>query len=76
VRYAGGLAIGLPSFDALREAASLRVPATRFSAVAWECPDTNKIHAVQAFRPLRTIDPVAKVAARVRCHDPGCEDDQ
>lgn len=68
VRLAGGIAVGAPMVDFVREAASLRVPATRFSAMAWECPDSNKIHAVQALRPARFPDPVARVARRVRCH--------
>jgi hypothetical protein len=68
VRLAGGVALGGPMVDIVREAASLRIPATRFSAVGWECPESNKIHAVQAIRPARFPDPVARVAASVRCH--------
>lgn len=74
VRMAGGLALGTPIFEAVREAASIRVPATRFSAMAWECPVANKIYAVQGLRPARAADVVADVAARTRCHVESGED--
>lgn len=68
VRLAGGVAVGGPMVDVAREIASLRVPATRFSALGWECPESNKIHAVQAIRPARFPDPVSRVAGTLRCH--------
>lgn len=74
VRMAGGLAVGTPMVEAVREAASIRMPATRFSAMAWECPESNKIFAVQGIRPARTPDRVADVAERTRCHGASGED--
>ena len=69
VRMDGGLAIGMPMWEAVREVSSLRWPATRFSAEAWECAQSNKIYAVQSMRPRRDDDPVSGVVARMRCHD-------
>ena len=71
VRMAGGLGFGLPMWEAVREAASLRWPATRFSARAWECASSNKIYAVQSMCPRRDDDPVDAVVAQMRCHEEG-----
>jgi hypothetical protein len=66
----GGLALGLPMLDAVKEAArQFRMPATRFSATAWQCDAANKIFLVESLRPAREPDRTAEVAANTRCHD-------
>lgn len=71
----GGLAFGLPMFDAIKEASrQFRLPATRFSATAWQCETANKIFLVESMRPARETDRTAEVAANTRCHDGEGED--
>lgn len=64
----GGLAFGQPWVQALREVLSLHRPATRFSAMAWECPESNKIYLVESLRPRRAADPLPEILSRLRCH--------
>ncbi len=68
---AGGLDVGMPMFNAARDAVQLKRPATRFSARAWECDPTNKVYAITALRPANAPDVVGDVAARTRCHGGG-----
>ncbi len=70
LKLVGGPALGRPMVTVAREALSLRRPATRFGAVAWECEPGNKIYALQLMRPARVRDVVSEVAERTRCHTP------
>ncbi|MDX1933878.1 MAG: hypothetical protein SFU56_14865 [Capsulimonadales bacterium] len=64
----GGLGIGLPWMQVPQQLSRFQVPATRFSAVAWECAESNKVYLVEGFRTFRSGDSVAEVARRTRCH--------
>jgi len=68
VRLAGGLAVGMPMLEAVREASALRAPATRYHGVGWECVESNTVHLVQSLRAPRVMDPVPAVVERLRCH--------
>jgi hypothetical protein len=67
----GGLAVGMPMINAIRQATRLQWPATRFRAAAWECEPSNKLYLVESLRPSRrgTADDLDAVVARTRCHD-------
>ncbi len=70
VRMVGGLAVGLPMLDAVREVSALRAPATRYHGVGWECSESNTVHLVQSLRAPRVADPVPAVVESLRCHMP------
>jgi ribosomal protein L34E len=58
----------LPGFArAIHQLTALSRPALRFEALVWECPETNKIVALQSQHPGgdRTL---AEVVERFRCH--------
>ncbi|MFM7320117.1 MAG: hypothetical protein ACKO5K_01160 [Armatimonadota bacterium] len=71
VRMVGGLAVGMPLLDAVREVSALRAPATRYHGVGWECPVSNTLNLVQSLRAPRVADPVPAVVASLRCHFDG-----
>ncbi|MGC8669107.1 MAG: hypothetical protein ACP5VE_13410 [Chthonomonadales bacterium] len=50
-----------------RSGASLR-PALWYSGCAWACPQSNRIYAVQLWRPGRNPDLLDEVADRCECH--------
>jgi hypothetical protein len=64
----GGPRVGGPWVEVVKQALRFERPATKFTAVAWECEASNKVYLVQAMRPGRVTDPVAGVAERTRCH--------
>jgi hypothetical protein len=59
----------MPMVQVVKQAANLRRPATRFSAVAWDCEPSNKLYLVEGMRVANEPDRVAAVAARTRCHE-------
>ncbi|GAB4452575.1 MAG: hypothetical protein OHK0029_03740 [Armatimonadaceae bacterium] len=64
----GGPAIGMPMVQVARQVTRFQRPATKFSALAWECEPSNKVYLIQAMRPGRVPDPVKEVAMRTPCH--------
>lgn len=66
----GGPRFGNPWMEVVKQALRFERPATKFSAVAWECEPSNKVYLVQAMRPGRVPDPVGEVADRTLCHNP------
>ncbi|HSV72912.1 MAG TPA: hypothetical protein VLH79_04065 [Chthonomonadales bacterium] len=62
LRNVGAWAVAL--FDALR---TMRV-ASIYEGCAWECPETNKIHAIQVWRMRTSEGLLDEVAARCECH--------
>jgi hypothetical protein len=65
----GGPAFGMPMMQVVKQAANLRRPATRFSAVAWGCDPSNKLYLVEGMRASNEPDRVAAVATRTLCHE-------
>lgn len=65
----GGPRFGAPWYGVVKQVMQFHRPATKFSAMAWECEPSNKVFLVQAMRPGRVPDPVELVASRTRCHD-------
>ena len=53
---------------AYREALPSLRPALRYEACAWECGESNKIYAVQAWTPLQSAGLLGDLAARCECH--------
>jgi len=53
---------------ALRDARPLHRPAARYEGCAWECPETNKIYAVQVWHNVCTQGLLEEVVARCECH--------
>jgi hypothetical protein len=68
IELLGGPQIGMPMVNLVRQALRFQLPATKFSALAWECEAGNKVYLVEALRPGRRIDPVVAVAERIQCH--------
>jgi hypothetical protein len=65
----GGLAFGMPMVDAVKDAGrQFKLPATRFTGVAWQCDTANKIFLVESLRPAREPDVTREVAERTVCH--------
>ncbi|MDQ2764613.1 MAG: hypothetical protein M3Y22_14400 [Pseudomonadota bacterium] len=52
----------------LTQAAKLQRPATHFTAVLWECPESNKITLVQSFSRKPQPDLVWEIVGRTPCH--------
>ena len=53
---------------ALRDAAFTFRPATRYEGACWECPETNKIYAVQVWHNARTEGLLEELTERCECH--------
>jgi hypothetical protein len=69
VRFAGALSL-FDRLRMLREArGSLRRFATRFEGGAWDCPESNKIYALQLYHNRRTVGLWADLVQRCRCHE-------
>jgi hypothetical protein len=54
--------------SALRDAIGTLRPATRYDGCCWECPETNKLYAVQVWHNVKTEGLLEEVAARCECH--------
>ncbi len=68
LQLVGGLALGMPVANAVKQLTKMEVPPTRFSALAWECDQTNRIFLVEGLRTTKALDMVGDVAARTICH--------
>jgi hypothetical protein len=69
IRFVGRFQLGLPLFTALRESLrQFKMPALRFTARAWECPQGNKLYLVQHTRTRKSVELSEPVTARVLCH--------
>jgi len=67
-RYEGTLSL-FDRLKMLREArGSLRRFATRYEGGAWNCPESNKIYAVQVYHNRRTVGLWADIVRRCGCH--------
>jgi hypothetical protein len=64
----GGLALGAPWMKAVKQAARLQRPATRFLGRAWECEPSNSLYLVESLRPPQARDVTDEVIARTLCH--------
>ena len=64
----GSPKFGTPWVEVVKQALRFERPATKFSAIAWECEPSNKVYLVEAMRPGRVPDPVSEMARRTRCH--------
>lgn len=53
---------------ALRDALPALRPALEYEGCAWECEETNKLYAVQLWRPRGVPTPMADLVARCECH--------
>jgi hypothetical protein len=58
----------LDRMAAVREALPSLRPATAYEACAWECDETNKLYAVQTWRPRGDASMLADLVARCECH--------
>lgn len=47
---------------------TLNPPAIRYEAMLWECPESNKIYAIQLWRNLKTEGLLNEVVVRCECH--------
>ncbi|HEY3333159.1 MAG TPA: hypothetical protein VGK19_24205 [Capsulimonadaceae bacterium] len=54
--------------DGLRDLMRFRIPATRYEAMVWECPDSNKAYLIQCVSRRSERDLVREIAGRTRCH--------
>jgi hypothetical protein len=68
VRAAGRVRSPLLLASALRDAIGTLRPATRYDGCCWECPETNKLYAVQVWHNVKTEGLLEEVAARCECH--------
>ena len=68
IALTGGPAFGPPMMEVAKQASRLQMPATRFSAQAWECEPSNKLYLIEGMRPRRAKDWIAEIAARTICH--------
>lgn len=64
----GGPQFGNPMVNVVKQVLQFHRPATKFSALGWECEPSNKVFLVQAMRPGRVPDPVTAVAEKTLCH--------
>lgn len=46
----------------------LKRPSPFYEACLWECPETNKVHMVQAFSRRRQPDVLSGIVERTKCH--------
>jgi hypothetical protein len=58
----------LAAVHALRDALFTWKPATLYDGCCWECPETNKLYAVQLWHNKRTEGLLEEAAARCECH--------
>ena len=65
---AGGLALGTPLVQIPQALSRFQWPATKFSATAWECEESNKVYLVQGLRTSHGTDFVGEIARRTLCH--------
>jgi hypothetical protein len=65
---AGGLAFGMPMAQIPQQLSRFQMPATRFSATAWECGESNKVYLVESLHTSRSKDIVVEIVRRTRCH--------
>jgi hypothetical protein len=68
VRATGSVRGPLAWFRALRDAAFTFRPATRYDGGCWECPDSNKLYAIQVWHNVRSIGLLDEAVARCECH--------
>jgi len=54
--------------DGLRSLLQLRIPATYYDALLWECADSNKTYLVQTFSRKCQGELVRQIADRTQCH--------
>jgi hypothetical protein len=54
--------------EGIRDLLRLRIPATYYAGIVWECPDSNKAYLVQAFTRKKGETVAADIASRTRCH--------
>lgn len=52
----------------LREAVRTFRPASQYDGCCWECPEANKLYAVQVWHNVRAEGLMEEVAARCACH--------
>lgn len=68
IALTGGPAFGTPMMELMKQASRMQMPATRFSAQAWECEDSNKLYLIEGMRTFRGRDWVGDVVRRTLCH--------
>jgi hypothetical protein len=54
--------------DGLKAVKALKKPATHYSAIAWECPESNKVYLIQNMFSDKTSDLAMTIAQKVYCH--------
>ena len=59
---------GLQRVYAWRDALPTLRPAVSYEACAWECPQSNKLYALQTWRPQRAVSIMGDLVARCECH--------
>lgn len=64
----GGLKIGMPMINAMKQMGRLQRPATQFHGCAWECEPSNSLYLIESLRPPRVRDVTDEVASRTLCH--------
>lgn len=69
IRFEGRPHFGLPIWNALKESLrQFKMPALRFIAYSWECPEGNKLYLVQHTRTRSAADLAEPTTTRVYCH--------
>ena len=68
LKLSGGLGFGMPMANAAKQLSRLEIPPTRFSGVAWECEQSNRVFLVEGLRTRNAPDVVEAVVARTLCH--------
>jgi hypothetical protein len=54
--------------QAVPQVTKLQMPATHFTAILWECPESNKVHLVQSYSRRPQSDRVREIVERTPCH--------
>lgn len=65
---ATGRVRGLRSVHAWRDALPTLRPATEYEACLWECEVTNRLYALQTWRPRTAVSMMGDLIARCECH--------